>query len=56
MLQGKEEFLMVYLQKDVFEKAKRLAKISKKDGKKRVYIVEEWPGTGKSAIAINLMG
>ena len=36
MLQGKEEFSMVDLQKDVFEEAKRLAKLSKKDGKKRV--------------------
>lgn len=56
MLQGKEEFSMVDLQKDVFEEAKRLAKLSKKDGKKRVYIVEGGPGTGKSVIAINLMG
>lgn len=56
MLEGKEEFSMVDLQKDVFEEAKRLAKLSKKDGKKRVYIVEGGPGTGKSVIAINLLG
>ena len=56
MLNGKEEFSMVDLQKDVFEEAKRLAKLSKKDGKKRVYIVEGGPGTGKSVIAINLLG
>ncbi len=37
------------------KKQKRLAKLSKKkDGKKRVYIVEGGPGTGKSVIAINL--
>ena len=56
MLKGKEEFSMIDLQKDVFEEAKRLAKLSKKDGKKRVYIVEGGPGTGKSVIAINLLG
>ena len=56
MLEGNEEFTMVHLQKDVFEDAKRLAKLSKKDGKKRVYIVEGGPGTGKSVIAINLLG
>lgn len=55
MLKGKEEFSMVDLQKNVFEEAKRLARLSKKDGKKRVYIVEGGPGTGKSVIAINLL-
>lgn len=55
MIKGKEEFSMVDLQKNVFEEAKRLARLSKKDGKKRVYIVEGGPGTGKSVIAINLL-
>ena len=55
ILQGNEEFTMVDLQKDVFEEAQRLAKLSKKDKKKRVYIVKGGPGTGKSVIAINLL-
>ena len=56
MIQGKEVFSMVHMQKDVLENAKKWARLSKKDGKKRVYIVEGGPGTGKSVIAINLLG
>lgn len=56
MIQGNEVFSMVHMQKDVLENAKELARLSKKDGKKRVYIVEGGPGTGKSVIAINLLG
>ena len=58
MIDGKDEFSMVGMQKNVLENAKNLAVLSsvKKDGKKRVYIVEGGPGTGKSVIAINLMG
>ena len=56
ILKGKEEFSMMGLQKNIFEEAKRLAKLSRDYGKKRVYIVEGGPGTGKSVIAINLLG
>lgn len=58
MIEGNEEFSMVGMQKDVLENAKKLAYLSsvRKDGKKRVYIVEGGPGTGKSVIAINLLG
>ena len=58
MIKGNNEFSMVGMQKDVLENAKKFAYLSsaKKDGKKRVYIVEGGPGTGKSVIAINLLG
>ena len=58
MIEGNDEFSMVGMQKDVLENAKNLAYLSsvRKDGKKRVYIVEGGPGTGKSVIAINLLG
>lgn len=58
MIEGNDEFSMVGMQKDVFENAKNFAYLSsvRKDGKKRVYIVEGGPGTGKSVIAINLLG
>lgn len=58
MIEGNDEFSMVGMQKDVLENAKNFAYLSsvRKDGKKRVYIVEGGPGTGKSVIAINLLG
>lgn len=58
MIKGNDEFSMVGMQKDVLENAKNFAYLSsvRKDGKKRVYIVEGGPGTGKSVIAINLLG
>ena len=58
MIDGNDEFSMIGRQKDVVENAKKLAQLSnvRKDGKKRVYIVEGGPGTGKSVIAINLLG
>ena len=55
MLKGNSEFTLIDSQKVVYEKALDLARKSKKDGKKRVYIVEGGPGTGKTVIAINLL-
>ncbi|MGI6105907.1 MAG: DNA/RNA helicase domain-containing protein [Raoultibacter sp.] len=55
MLKGNEEFYLLDDQKVVFEEAKKLARASNKDSKKRVLIVEGGPGTGKSVVAINLL-
>jgi DUF2075 family protein len=55
MLNKSPEFTLIDTQKVVYEKALELAKKSKKDGKKRVLIVEGGPGTGKSVISINLL-
>ena len=55
MLEGNEEFVMIDDQKVVFEDIKALAQKSKEDGKKRVYIVNGGPGTGKSVVAVNLL-
>ncbi|RCW57324.1 DUF2075 domain-containing protein [Halanaerobium sp. ST460_2HS_T2] len=55
MLDGNQEFIMIDEQKVVYEEIMELAKKSKQDGKKRVYIVEGGPGTGKSVVAINLL-
>lgn len=55
MLEGNKEFIMIDEQKVVYEEAKRLAKLSYSDGKKRVLIVDGGPGTGKSVLAINLL-
>ncbi len=58
MIKGNDEFSMVGMQKDIFENAKKLAYLAstRKTGKKIVYIVEGGPGTGKSVVAINLLG
>ncbi len=55
MLEGNQEFVMIDEQKVVYEEAKKLAKLSYMDNKKRVLIVEGGPGTGKSVLAINLL-
>lgn len=55
MLDGNEEFIMIDEQKVVYEEAKKLAKLSYTDNKKRVLIVDGGPGTGKSVLAINLL-
>ncbi len=55
MLDGNQEFIMIDEQKVVYEEAKRLAKLSYSDSKKRVLIVDGGPGTGKSVLAINLL-
>tara|TARA_Y100000310_G_C20665529_1_gene807259 strand:+ start:596 stop:2464 length:1869 start_codon:yes stop_codon:yes gene_type:complete len=55
LLNGKEEFTMIDDQKIAYELSQSMAKMSFKDHKKRVLIVEGGPGTGKSVIAINLL-
>ncbi len=55
MINGNQEFIMLDEQKVVYEEILEKAKKSKLDGKKRVYIVEGGPGTGKSVVAINLL-
>ena len=55
LLKGNQEFIMIDDQKVVFETAIEMAKRSKKDGKKRVLIVEGGAGTGKSVVAMNLL-
>ena len=55
MIKGNSEFIMIDEQKTVYEQALKMAKASKKDGLKRVLIVEGGPGTGKSVLAINLL-
>jgi hypothetical protein len=54
LVKGNKEFTLIDTQKEVFEKAKALAK-SSKNGNKNVLIVEGGPGTGKSVVAINLL-
>jgi DUF2075 family protein len=55
MLKGNSEFTLIDSQKVIYEKALELAKKSKQDSKKRVFIVEGGPGTGKTVIAMNLL-
>ncbi len=55
MVEWNKEFTLIDEQKVVFEEAKKLAKLSHKDWKKRVLIVKWWPGTWKSVVAINLL-
>lgn len=55
MLEGNKEFILIDEQKVVYEEAKKLAKLSYSDNKKRVLIVDGGPGTGKSVLAINLL-
>ena len=56
MLEDREEFTLIDSQKVVFERAVELAMQSQRDGKKRVYIVEGGPGTGKTVVAVNILG
>ncbi|MCX8074558.1 MAG: DUF2075 domain-containing protein [Clostridia bacterium] len=55
MLEGNQEFIMIDEQKVVYEEAKKLAKSSYEENKKKVLIVDGGPGTGKSVLAINLL-
>ena len=54
MLKGNKEFIMIDDQKVVYENAIALAKRSDTNNK-NVLIVEGWPWTGKSVVAINLL-
>ena len=55
MLKGNKEFIMLDEQKVVYEEILEISRMSQKDGKKRVVIVEGGPGTGKSVVAVNLL-
>ncbi len=55
MVKGNVEFNMIDDQKVIYERAKHIARTSFRDRKKRVYLIEGGPGTGKSLIAINLL-
>jgi DUF2075 family protein len=55
MLKGNDAFVMIDDQKVVYENAIAMAEKTRRDGKKRVMIVEGGPGTGKSVLAINLL-
>lgn len=54
MLKWNQEFIMIDEQKIVYETALNLAKKSSENNK-NVLIVEWWPWTGKSVVAINLL-
>ena len=55
MLDGNPEFTLLDSQKVVYETALAIARKSFADQRKRVYIVEGGPGTGKSVLAVNLL-
>ena len=55
MLDGNPEFTLLDSQKVVYETALAIARKSFTDQRKRVYIVEGGPGTGKSVLAVNLL-
>lgn len=55
MLESNPEFNLIDDQKVVFERIMELSRQCEKDGKKRVFIAQGGPGTGKSVIAINLL-
>ena len=55
MLDARDEFTLIDSQKVIFEKAVELAKQSRRDGKKRVLLVDGGPGTGKTVVAINVL-
>jgi len=54
MLKGNQEFILIDDQKTVFEKALSMAKTASGE-KKKVFIVEGGPGTGKTVVAVNLL-
>jgi DUF2075 family protein len=54
MLKGNQEFVLIDDQKIVFEKALSLAR-SASGEKKKVFIIEGGPGTGKTVVAVNLL-
>jgi DUF2075 family protein len=54
MIQGNREFILIDDQKVVYENA--LAAAGAASGKKQVMIIQGGPGTGKSVVAVNLLG
>ena len=55
LLQGKNEFVLVDDQKLVYESVLKVA-TSAPVGRKQVVIIQGGPGTGKSVVALNLLG
>ncbi|ESS10435.1 MAG: hypothetical protein A07HR60_02450 [uncultured archaeon A07HR60] len=55
MLEAQDEFTLIDSQKVIFEKAVELANQSRRDGQKRVLLVDGGPGTGKTVVAINIL-
>jgi len=55
LLKGNNDFVLIDEQKVVFEEALQLVNLAEA-GKKKVFIVQGGPGTGKSVVAINLLG
>jgi len=55
MLESRDEFTLIDSQKVIFERAVELANQSRRDGQKRVLLVEGGPGTGKTVVAINIL-
>ena len=55
MVKGNKEFNLLDNQQVVYKNAMKMARLSKKDNKKRCLIVKGGPGTGKTVLAINLL-
>ncbi|ERG99025.1 MAG: hypothetical protein J07HQX50_00167 [Haloquadratum sp. J07HQX50] len=55
MLDDRDEFTLIDSQKVVYERATELANRSRRDGQKRVLLVDGGPGTGKTVVAINIL-
>jgi len=56
LLKGNEEFALIDDQKEVFEAAKAACRQANASNKPRVLIIQGGPGTGKSVVAVNLLG
>ncbi len=55
MMKGNREFIMLDMQKVVFENVLHAARDVHESGEKRTIIVKGGPGTGKTVVAINLL-
>lgn len=56
MLEGNEEFIMIDEQRVVYEEIIKFSTRCQKDHKKRTIICKGGPGTGKSVVAVRLLG
>ena len=56
VIKGHSEYVLLDEQLVVYDRVLRTAELGNKDKKKTVIIVKGGPGTGKSVIALNLMG
>lgn len=55
MVKGKKEFTLLDEQVVIYDMCRKTMLQCKKDGKKRVMIIQGGPGTGKSVLAVNLL-